>query len=50
MRLSTDHAIPVAFGVITTNTLEQAVIRSTGETNKGAEAAIAAMQSALLKF
>ena len=50
MRLSTDHSIPVAFGVITTNNLEQAVIRSTGETNKGTEAAIAALQSALLKF
>ncbi len=50
MRLSTDHAIPVAFGVITTNDLEQAVIRSTGNTNKGPEAAIAALQSALLKF
>ena len=50
MRLSIDHAIPVAFGVITTNNLEQAVVRSTGETNKGTEAAVAALESALLKF
>jgi 6,7-dimethyl-8-ribityllumazine synthase len=50
MRLSLDHAIPVSFGVITTNTLEQAVVRSTGKTNKGPEAAIAALESALLKF
>ena len=50
MRLSMDHTIPVAFGVITTNTLDQAVVRSTGETNKGVEAAMSALQSALLKF
>jgi 6,7-dimethyl-8-ribityllumazine synthase len=50
MRLSIDHAIPVAFGVITTNDLQQAVVRSTGAANKGPEAAIAALESALLKF
>ena len=50
MQLSVTHVIPVAFGVITTNTLEQAIVRSTGSTNKGPEAAVAAMESALLAF
>ncbi len=50
MRLSLDNMIPVSFGVITTNNLEQAVVRSTGKTNKGPEAAAAALESALLKF
>jgi 6,7-dimethyl-8-ribityllumazine synthase len=50
MRLSLQYAIPVSFGVITTNTLEQAVVRSTGKTNKGPEAAEAALETALLKF
>ena len=50
MRLSLDGAIPVSFGVITTNNLEQAVVRSTGKINKGPEAAVAALESALLKF
>lgn len=47
MRLAIDHILPVSFGVITTNTLEQAVVRSTGATNKGTEAAVAALESAL---
>lgn len=38
MRLTLDHQIPISFGVITTNTLAQAQVRSTGETNKGIEA------------
>ena len=50
MRLSIDHFIPVSFGVITTNNLEQAVVRSTGKSNKGPEAVVAALESALLKF
>ncbi len=50
MQISVTHMLPVSFGVITTNNLEQAVIRSTGSTNKGAEAALAALQSALLVF
>lgn len=44
MRLTLDHALPISFGVITTNTLEQAQIRSTGETNKGKEAALAVLE------
>lgn len=40
---------PVAFGVITPNTLEQAVARSTGSANKGIEAAVAALTMALQK-
>jgi 6,7-dimethyl-8-ribityllumazine synthase len=50
MRLSLDFGIPVSLGVITTNNLEQAVIRSTGKTNIGPDAAVAALESALLKF
>ncbi len=48
MRLSLEHAIPVAFGVLTTNNLAQARARSRGERNKGREAAVAALQSALV--
>lgn len=43
MRVSLDEKTPISFGVITVNTLEQAHIRSTGETNKGREAAQAAL-------
>ena len=42
--------IPIAFGVLTTNTLAQAQIRSRGKTNAGIEAALGALESALLKF
>ena len=48
MRLSLDHTVPISFGVLTTNTLKQAHDRSRGENNKGNEAAVAALQSALL--
>lgn len=44
MRVMLDSGVPVSFGVITTNNLEQAVTRSTGETNKGREAALAALE------
>lgn len=44
MRVSLDTKTPISFGVITTNTLDQAVVRSTGETNKGKEAALAALE------
>ncbi|HEY6212404.1 MAG TPA: 6,7-dimethyl-8-ribityllumazine synthase [Vicinamibacterales bacterium] len=45
-RVAVDAARPVAFGVITCNTLEQAVERSTPGTshNKGWEAALAAIE------
>jgi len=49
MRLSLEHNVPISFGVITTNNLEQATARSRGGTNKGAEAAVAALEMALLK-
>ena len=47
MDLSLRYAIPVIFGVITVNNLAQAKVRSTGKTNKGREAAIAAVTMAL---
>lgn len=49
MRLSLDYKLPVAFGVLTPNTLEQAKARSEGKFNKGREAALAALEVALLK-
>lgn len=48
MRLSLDHTTPVGSGVLTVNTLEQAQARTKGEMNRGAEATIAALSSALL--
>lgn len=48
MRLSLDHKVPIMFGVLTPNTLEQAKARSTGKFNKGREAALAALETALL--
>ncbi len=47
MRLSLDHETPVASGVITANTLDQAIARTKGELNRGREAALAALQTAL---
>lgn len=44
-----DHGIPVAFGVLTTDTHEQAMARAGGaHGNKGAEAALAAIETANL--
>lgn len=48
MRLTAEHGVPISFGVLTVNTIEQAVERSTGENNKGHEAAVAALTLALL--
>lgn len=46
---SLQHRIPVAFGIITTNTLEQAIDRAGAKMgNKGAEAADAAIEQARL--
>lgn len=46
-RVSLDHGIPVAFGVLTTETVEQAVERAAAETgNKGFDVAMAAMETA----
>jgi len=48
-RISIERKIPVAFGVLTCNTLEQAVARSSpGPGNKGWEAALAAIEMANL--
>ena len=48
-RVAVDNAFPVAFGVITCNTHEQAVARSSqGSGNKGWEAALAAIEMANL--
>ncbi len=47
MDITLSYGIPVAFGIITTNNLKQAKIRSTGKTNKGREAAIAALKMVL---
>lgn len=44
-QVSLQHSIPVAFGVITTDTIEQAIERSgTKAGNKGAEAAMTALE------
>ncbi len=48
MSLTLTHNVPISFGVITTNTLEQAKVRSVGTTNKGREAALAALEMALI--
>lgn len=47
MRLQLETLVPIGFGVITPNTLEQAQARSAGKANKGSEAAIAALRMAL---
>ena len=49
MRASQNWGVPMAFGVLTTNTAEEAMARaSEGETNKGREAATAALDMARL--
>ncbi len=48
-RVAVDTCFPLSFGVITCNTLEQAIARSSkGSGNKGWEAALAAMEMANL--
>jgi len=43
------HRIPVAFGVLTTDTMEQALVRAgSGHGNKGFEAAVTALEMAAL--
>lgn len=49
MNLSLEYGVPISFGIITTNNLAQAKVRSTGETNKGKEAALTAVTMALSK-
>jgi 6,7-dimethyl-8-ribityllumazine synthase len=44
-RVSLDHGLPVVFGVLTTDTVEQALERAgTGEGNKGFDAAMTAIE------
>lgn len=48
-RVSLEHGVPVAFGILTTDTWDQAVARSGGKQgNKGSEAARAAIETATL--
>jgi len=48
-RAALDSGVPVAFGVLTTDTMEQAIDRAGGKAgNKGAEAAVAALEVANL--
>ena len=49
-QVSTAHNIPVIFGVLTTDNMQQAIERSGGEHgNKGVEAAVAAVKMIALK-
>ena len=49
MQASLDTGVPIAFGVLTTNSLEEAEARvQPGPGNKGFEAAVAAIEMALL--
>jgi 6,7-dimethyl-8-ribityllumazine synthase len=48
-KVSADSGVPVAFGVLTTNTLEQAIDRAGGKSgNKGFDAAMTAIEMANL--
>jgi 6,7-dimethyl-8-ribityllumazine synthase len=48
-RIALESGIPIAFGVLTTDTVEQAVDRAGGKAgNKGADAALAALEMANL--
>jgi 6,7-dimethyl-8-ribityllumazine synthase len=48
MQVSLAHRVPISFGVITVNNLRQAKARASGQANKGAEAAQAALELAFL--
>jgi 6,7-dimethyl-8-ribityllumazine synthase len=48
VQLMVAYKTPISFGVVTTNDLPQAVVRSTGQNNKGVESALAALEAALL--
>ena len=51
MQMSLDHGKPIAFGVLTVNTLDQAIHRSGGNVgNKGNEAALAAIEMVRLSL
>ena len=46
--VAVDLGLPISFGVITCETMEQAIARSSGGSNKGWEAALAAIEMANL--
>ena len=46
--LTLSSGVPISLGVLTTNTLKQAKARSSGKTNHGEKAAVAALEMALL--
>ena len=46
--LTVRYGKPISFGMLTVNTLAQAQARSAGKNNKGCEAAVAALEMALL--
>jgi 6,7-dimethyl-8-ribityllumazine synthase len=49
MRAAQDTGVPIAFGVLTTNTVEEALARAgDGPANKGREAALAALAMAAM--
>lgn len=48
MNLSLKYQKPISFGVVTADNLAQATARSTGETNRGKDAALAAVSMAPL--
>lgn len=48
MNLTMSSGVPIAFGVITPNSLAQAKVRSLGKHNKGVEATVAALTCALI--
>jgi len=47
--LTVKYGKPISLGMLTVNNLAQATARSTGKNNKGREAAVAALEMALLK-
>jgi 6,7-dimethyl-8-ribityllumazine synthase len=49
MELTVKFEKPISFGVVTVNNLEQAIARSTGANNKGAEATVSALEAVMLK-
>lgn len=49
MELTVKFEKPISFGVVTVNNLEQAIARSTGSNNKGAECAVAVLEAAMLR-
>ncbi len=48
MNLSLNYNVPISLGIVTTNNMAQAVARSTGDDNKGKDAALAAVSMALV--